>query len=90
MDERYAGMDVHEKTMVACVLTPDGQETRTCGRMTADVLVLSDYGVTTEPGAGPNRTAFASEELNIRPALCPTPRTAWNRELFPESVNRPA
>ena len=41
--ERCAGWDVHKKTGVACVLTPDGQETRTFGTMSADLLVLSDW-----------------------------------------------
>src|ERR687887_2551379 len=43
MDERCAGLDVHKKTVVACVLTPDGQETRTFGTMTVDLLALSDW-----------------------------------------------
>jgi transposase len=43
MYERCAGLDVHKKTVVACVLTPDGPETRTFGTMTADLLVLSDW-----------------------------------------------
>jgi transposase len=42
MDERCAGLDVHEKTVVVCVVTPDGQETRTCSTMTIDPLRLSD------------------------------------------------
>jgi transposase len=41
-------LDVHKKTVVACVLTPDGQggwgqEIRTFGTMTVDVLALSDW-----------------------------------------------
>jgi transposase len=43
MYERCAGLDVHKKTVVACVLTPEGQETRTFGTMTADLLGLSDW-----------------------------------------------
>lgn len=43
MDERGAGVDVHKKTVVAGVLTAEGQETRTCGTMTAAVLALSDW-----------------------------------------------
>jgi transposase len=47
MHERCAGLDVHKKTVVACVLTPDGQggwgqEVRTFGTMTVDLLALSD------------------------------------------------
>jgi transposase len=46
--ERCAGLDVHKKTVVACVLLPDGpggwgQEIRTFGTMTVDVLALSDW-----------------------------------------------
>jgi transposase len=48
MHERCAGLDVHKKTVVACVLTPNGQgdwgqEIRTFGTMTVDVLTLSDW-----------------------------------------------
>jgi transposase len=48
MYERCAGLDVHQKTVVACVLIPDGrggwgQEIRTFGTMTVDVLALSDW-----------------------------------------------
>ena len=30
--ERCCGLDVHKRTVVACVITPEGQETRTFGR----------------------------------------------------------
>jgi transposase len=43
MYERGAGLDVHKKTVVACVLTPAGQETRTFATMTADLLALADW-----------------------------------------------
>ena len=43
MYERCAGLDVHKKTVVAGVLTPERQETRTFGTMTADLLALSDW-----------------------------------------------
>jgi transposase len=47
MYERCAGLDVHQKTVVACVLTPDrqggwSQEMRTFGTMTVDWLARSD------------------------------------------------
>jgi len=42
-----AGLDVHKKTVVACVITPEAtggpHETRTFGTMTADLLLLSDW-----------------------------------------------
>ena len=45
--ERCADLDVHKKTVVACVLIPDGQggwgqEIRTFGTMTVELLALSD------------------------------------------------
>jgi transposase len=43
MDERCAGLDVHKKTVVACVVTPAGQETRTFATMTAALLALADW-----------------------------------------------
>lgn len=43
-----AGLDVHKKTVVACVITPGltaepHQETRTFGTMTQDLLALADW-----------------------------------------------
>src|SRR6266540_238311 len=32
--ERCCGLDVHKKSVVACVITPEGQEIRTFGTMT--------------------------------------------------------
>jgi transposase len=43
MYERCAGVDVHKKTVVACVVTPEGPETRTFGTMTAELLALADW-----------------------------------------------
>jgi len=45
---RCAGLDVHKKTVVACLLTQDAQgkavrHTRTFGTMTADILDLLDW-----------------------------------------------
>jgi hypothetical protein len=37
MHERCAGLDVHKKTVVACVVTPEGQEIRTLSTMTVDL-----------------------------------------------------
>ena len=47
MDERCEGLDVHQKTVVACALMPEGQggwgqESRTFGTMTVDWLARSD------------------------------------------------
>ena len=41
--ERCCGLDVHKKTVVACVMTPEGRETHTFGTMTKDLLTLSDW-----------------------------------------------
>ena len=46
--ERCCGLDVHKRTVVACLLTPGrrGQpckEVRTFGTMTADVLALAEW-----------------------------------------------
>ena len=38
-----AGLDVHKRTVVACVITPEGEETRTFGTMTKDLIALSDW-----------------------------------------------
>jgi transposase len=38
-----AGLDVHKKMVVACVLRPSHKETRTFATMTADLLALSDW-----------------------------------------------
>jgi transposase len=38
--QRCCGLDVHKKTVVACLLTPAGKELRTWGTMTADLLEL--------------------------------------------------
>jgi hypothetical protein len=44
---------VHKKTVVACVITPEGREIRTFGTMTAELLELSDWLL--EPGAAAAR-----------------------------------
>ncbi len=41
--ERGCGLDVHKKTVVACVLTPHGKEIRTFATMTTDLLLLADW-----------------------------------------------
>jgi hypothetical protein len=46
--ERCCGLDVHKRTVVACLLTPgpEGgrrQETRTFGTMVDDLLALADW-----------------------------------------------
>lgn len=41
--ERCCGLDVHKKTVVASVITPEGQNTRSFGTMTKDLLALADW-----------------------------------------------
>ena len=46
--QRCCGLDVHKKTVVACVLVTDAEgvvqrRVRTFGTMTADLLALSDW-----------------------------------------------
>lgn len=41
--ERCSGLDIHKKTVTACVITPEGKETRTFGTMTRDLLMLGDW-----------------------------------------------
>jgi transposase len=36
-------LDIHKKSVVACLLTPEGKEVRTFGTMTRDLLQLSDW-----------------------------------------------
>ncbi len=48
IDTHVAGLDVHKKTVVACVFTPDPKgkphkEIRTFGTMTQDLLTLADW-----------------------------------------------
>jgi hypothetical protein len=41
--ERCCGLDVHKRTVVACLLTPAGKEVRTFGTMTRELLDMSDW-----------------------------------------------
>ena len=40
---RYIGLDVHKKTVVACLLTGRQKEVRTFGTMTGELLQLADW-----------------------------------------------
>jgi transposase len=42
---RCCGLDVHQKSVVACAITPEGKETRTFKTMTGDLLQLADWVV---------------------------------------------
>ena len=41
--ERCCGLDVHKKSVVACVITPQGREIRTFRSMTKELLELADW-----------------------------------------------
>jgi len=41
--ERCCGLDVHKKSVVACVITPAGRETRSFGTMTEELWDLADW-----------------------------------------------
>lgn len=41
--DRCCGVDVHKKTVVVCVITPQGQETRSFATTTRDLLSLGDW-----------------------------------------------
>jgi hypothetical protein len=43
INERCCGLDVHKKRVVACVVTPEGQETHTFSAMTQGLLGLADW-----------------------------------------------
>jgi hypothetical protein len=43
VDERCCGLDVHAKTVVACLLTPGKKEIRTFSTMTTDLLHLLEW-----------------------------------------------
>ncbi|MDP9353421.1 MAG: IS110 family transposase [Chloroflexota bacterium] len=68
--ERCCGLDVHKKTVVACVLItrPDGpveKRLRTFGTMTADLLALSDW----LDGFGVSQVAMESTGVYWRPVF---------------------
>ncbi len=41
--ERCCGLDVHKKSVVACLLTPAGKQIKTFGTMTTDILRMADW-----------------------------------------------
>ena len=41
--QHCCGLDVHKKSVVACVITPEGQQSRTFRTLTADLLSLADW-----------------------------------------------
>lgn len=45
---RCCGLDIHKKSVVACVITPGGKETRTFSTMTKDLLELKKWLISLE------------------------------------------
>lgn len=43
VNDRCAGLDVHKRTVVACVITPQAKKIRTFGTMTNDLLEMCDW-----------------------------------------------
>jgi len=41
--ERCCGLDIHKKSVVACLITPKAKEIRSFGTMTRDLLALADW-----------------------------------------------
>ncbi len=41
--ERCCGLDVHKKSVTACVITPEGKEIQTFGTMTGDIIALAEW-----------------------------------------------
>lgn len=41
--ERCCGLDVHKKSITACIITPKGKEIKTFGTMTGDILELVEW-----------------------------------------------
>src|SRR5215211_3387289 len=60
---RCCGLDVHQRTVVACVLSPNGRQTRTFGTTTAQVLELADWLVS----EGVTHVAMESTGVYWRP-----------------------
>jgi transposase len=63
VSERCCGLDLHKKTVVACLMTGRQRETRTFGTMPADLLALADWLV----GTGCTHVAMESTGVYWKP-----------------------
>jgi transposase len=61
--ERCCGLDIHKRSVVACVLAPSGRQTRTFGTTTDQVLALADWLV----AEGVTHVAMESTGVYWRP-----------------------
>lgn len=41
--DRFCGLDIHKRPITACIITPEGRESRTFGAVTSELLRLSDW-----------------------------------------------
>jgi hypothetical protein len=60
INERCCGLDVHKKRVVPCVITPQGQETRTFSTLTQGLLELADWLVECQVPMSPWRVVGSS------------------------------
>ena len=65
VNERCCGLDIHKRSVVACVLTPSGRQTRTFGTTTDQVLALADWLV----AEGVTHVAMESTGVYWRPVF---------------------
>jgi transposase len=63
LHERCCGLDVHKKTVVACVLSPGRSVTRTYSTMTRDLIELADWLI----GEGVTHAAMESTGVYWKP-----------------------
>lgn len=63
INPRCCGLDVHKKSVVACVITPDRRETRTFSTMTRGLLELKDWLT----GCGVTQVAMESTGVFWKP-----------------------
>src|SRR5207245_3441750 len=61
--ERCAGLDVHKRAVVVCVLVPEGREVRTFGTMTRELMEMVDWLL----GKGVTHVAMESSGVYWRP-----------------------
>jgi transposase len=59
VSERCCGLDVHKKSITACIITPERKEIKTFGTMTGDLLALTDWVKTS------NCSAVAMESTGV-------------------------
>lgn len=61
--ERCCGLDVHKRTVVACIITPKGKEIRTFNTMTRSLLEMADW----LEGGGVTHVAMESTGVYWKP-----------------------